>query len=117
MDARTINFQNSNIVKGLTSIAQIKFGYPEYSKFRLEPTNNPLVNRALEYLVGMPAGPYRYIRCMYKINLANTTYSYIIGGISDESFREFLKDYNEKDKWFWYKNDNFNTIETKLLTA
>ena len=117
MSTHTINFHNSNIVNGLTVIARIRFGYSEEDKFNLMPTNNPLANKALRYLVGMPAGYYRYLRCMNKINLANTTYSYIIGSISEESFQEFLNNYNKNDKWFWCKNNNFNTLETKLLTA
>lgn len=115
MDTKTINFCNNNIVEGLTSMAKIKFGYPENDKYVL--TNNLLVNRAIGYLMGMPIGPYRYLRCMNKINLANTTYFYIMGGISEEYFKEFLNDYDRKDKWFWCKNNNFNTFETKLLTA
>ena len=115
MNTHTVNFHNNNIVNGLTAVAKIRFGYPENDKYNR--TNNPWVNKALSYLTGMPVGPYRYLRCMYKIDLANTTYSYIIGNISEKSFKEFLKDYIEKDKWFWCKNNNFNTIETKLLTA
>ena len=113
----TINFHTSKIANGLREIAQIKFGYPHDNKYRLRSTNNPLVNRALGHLIGRPVGPYRYLRDMYKIDLANTTYSYIMGDISDESFKEFLSDYNRKDKWFLSKNDDFNTIHTKLLTA
>ena len=117
MNTKTINFCNKDIVNGLTAIAQIKFGYSESGKYKRAATNNPLVNRALRYLIGMPAGHYRYMRCMYKVDLANTTYSYIMGSISEESFKEFLNDYDRKDKWFWCKNNNFNTLETKLLTA
>lgn len=117
MNTRTIDFRNDDILNGLTAIAKIRFGYPEKDKFNHMPTNNPSANRALRYLTGTPVGPYRYFRCMNKINLANTTYSYIIGSISEESFKEFLRDYDRKDKWFWCKNDNFNTNETKLLTA
>lgn len=109
----TINFRNSDILNALREIARIKFGYSEY---RRSATNNPLANRALMYLTGMPAGPYRYMRCMYKVNLANVTYSYIMGSMSEESFKEFLDEYDKNDKWFWCKNDNFNTNETKLLT-
>ena len=117
MNTKTINFRNSDIVNALTTIARIKFGYSENGKYLSFATNNPLANRALMFLSGMPAGPYRYLRCMNKINLANVTYSYIIGSISEESFKEFLNDYDKNDKWFWCKNDNFNTHETKLLTA
>ena len=114
MNAKTIGFNSSSIVDGLTSIAIIKFGYPEN---KYAATNNKLVNRALRNLIGSPAGPFRHLRWMYKINLANVTYSYLIGNISDESFKEFLDDYDEKDRWFWCKNNHFNTIETRLLTA
>lgn len=117
MNTRTINFQNSEIVNALTAIARIRFGYSETGRYKSAATNNPLANRALRNLIGMPAGPYRYMRCMYKIDLANTTYSYIMGSISEESFKEFLNDYDRKDKRFWCKNDNFNTLKTKLLTA
>ena len=114
MNAKTIGFNSRDIVDGLTSVARIKFGYPEK---KYAATNNKLANRALRILVGSPGGPFRHLRWMYKINLANVTYSYLIGYITDESFKEFLDDYDEKDKWFWCKNDNFNTLETKLLTA
>ena len=46
---KTINFCNNNIVEGLTSMAKIKFGYPENDKYVL--TNNLLVNRAIGYLM------------------------------------------------------------------
>ena len=55
--------------------------------------------------------------------LLSTEFSTLLSGRYIEikmlplSFKEFLDDYDRKDKWFWCKNDNFNTLETKLLTA
>ena len=47
----------------------------------------------------MPIGPYCYLRCMNKINLANTTYFYIMS-ISENILKNSLMIMTEKTNGF-----------------
>lgn len=98
---KTIMFINNNIIDSLHTLAYYYKGY-NTRNYNPKCKSSEVLYKGFVCLNGVASGQFSQLRCLTRIILVNIMYSYILGMITEEEYKEQTKVLVTYTYWYYH---------------